>query len=135
MISINIGHEEEAILKISRAIFEKTNIEFKYSSKTTNREGKRLLEPYLLGINEQGNLFVSGYFKATKDQLLNGMKSEHKNFLIENIEVNSLSVCPEKFDSLKVEHPDKIYKTTKTILLAVAYFPEIIIKAYLSRYI
>jgi hypothetical protein len=132
MISANDIRQDEMRIAINRAILEKFVIKFKYSSKTKNREEQRILEPYLLGINEQGNLFVSGYFRATEEQLLNGMKSEHKNFLISNIGENSLIISSEKFNILKVDHPDKIYKTTKTIVLALTYFPEIIIKSYFS---
>ncbi|GEO07554.1 WYL domain-containing protein [Segetibacter aerophilus] len=132
MISINDIQHDDMRVKINQAILEKCIIEFKYTNKTKNREETRIVEPYLLGINEQGNLFVSGYFRATEEQIKNEMKSEHKNFLVDGIEEDSLIVSSKKFDSLKVEHPDKIYKTTKTIVLAVAYFPEIIIKTYFS---
>lgn len=119
------------IVKLNRAITKKLVIRFNYSDRTKNREGTRILEPYLLGINEQGNLFVSGYFRATEEQVKDKAKSGHKNYLIDNIEEKSFTVSSEKFNSLKVEHPDKIYKTTKTIVLAVVYFLEIIIKTYL----
>ena len=119
------------IEKITDAITRKNLIEFIYRDKKSI-ETTRKIEPYLLGVNKQGSLFVSGYFRASKEQLERKMKSGHKNFLIDGIATKSLKILPENFDSLKVEDTDKIYFTKETTVLSVVYFPEIVLKDYTS---
>jgi hypothetical protein len=113
--------------KLYEAIGKQRLVEFHYTDKTKGKEDTRVIEPYLLGINKHGNLFISGYFLASPPQVESGMKNGHKNYLIDNIAPDSLTILTKKFDRLKVESFDKIYKTKETLILAVAYFPEIII--------
>lgn len=124
-------HRQEMIEKITDAITRKNLIEFIYKDKKSI-ETTRKIEPYLLGVNKHGSLFVSGYFRASKEQLERKMKSGHKNFLIDGIVPKSLKILREKFDSLKVENTDKIYFTKETTILSVVYFPEIVMKDYTS---
>lgn len=125
-------YQQEIIEKITKAISKKCIVEFRYMDKTKELQTTRNVEPYLLGINKQGNLFLSGYFKATEEQLKEGMKAGHKNFLIDKITPQSLKILHKRFDSLKVENPDKIYLTKETTVLSAVYFPEIVLKDYTS---
>ena len=130
IIKMIAKHRQEIVEKITKAITQKKIVEFTYIAKDV--ETVRKVEPYLLGVNKKGSLFVSGYFTATQEQLEKKMKSGHKNFLVDNIMPESLKVLREKFDSLKVEDTDKIYFTKETTVLSVVYFPEIVSKDYTS---
>ncbi|MBD0332270.1 MAG: hypothetical protein ICV66_06405 [Chitinophagaceae bacterium] len=110
-----------------KAIAGKNYIEFGYTDKTSGVKGVRKIAPYVLGLlkNKEGewNLYVSGYFMPTQEQLQNNMRSGHKNYFFSHITPDSLKILSEKFSKLETE-PIKLYDIKIAIPLCVAYFPE-----------
>lgn len=106
------------------AILKKSIIRFKYESNTSAKEGERSVEPYLLGVNEQENLYMSGF---SLDSLNAGEPEEkcHKNYLLQNIDESSFTITDDTFDKLRIA-PEKVYKTKKVVVLHAVYFKELI---------
>ncbi len=97
------------VTKLCKAIHEKRLIKFFYENTTRNHKDWRTIEPYLIGIRkENGNIFLTGWFLPTKEQLEKGEKAEQKQYLIDRIE--KLSVLDKKFSWVRID-ADKIYNT------------------------
>ena len=109
---------EKIKIKIQKAIINKSLIQFYYSDKSKPTKGIRQIEPYLFGVKE-GSYFISGYDTDPDVQ----RESRQKNYLLSQIDLNSFKILKDHYSTLKV-HPDKIYRTTKTIIICVADFPE-----------
>ena len=120
-------YQEQIVKQFYKAISEKRFIEFYYIDKYKKKEGTRKGEAYLIGINEKGNLFISGVFTAIEKN--NQENSGHKNFLIDQIKEGSLKILPEKFNHLKID-AEKVYRLKESNVLCAVYFPEAIAKAY-----
>ncbi len=120
-------YQEQIVKQLYKAIIEKHPIEFYYIDKYKKKEGTRKGEAYLMGINEKGNLFVSGVFTTIKEN--NEEKGSHKNYLIDQIKEGSLKILPEKFNHLRIE-PEKVYRLKEANVLCAVYLPEEIRSAF-----
>ena len=70
---------------IYTAIGGKRLLQFKYSSE--KKEGIRIIEPYILGINE-GNYYISGY----DTDLSIEEDKKHKNYILKNLQLKTIKV-------------------------------------------
>lgn len=52
---------EKIKIKMQKAILNKYLIQFYYSDRSKPAAGVHKIEPYLLGVNKEGNYFISGY--------------------------------------------------------------------------
>ncbi len=120
----NIGMKKVK-LNIQKAIINKNLIAFSYTDKSKNKTGMRIIEPYLFGVDKKGNYFVSGYDTDESAPL----NYRHKNYLLQQMDALSIKVLKNVYTYLKIE-PDKIYKTSETIILCVADFSELIKKYF-----
>lgn len=106
------------------AILKKTIIKFKYKSNTIDKDKERIIEPYVIGVNEQEELYISGF---SLDSLYAEEPEEkcHKNYLLQNIDESSFMITDNTFDKLRIA-PEKVYKSKKAVVLHAVYFQELI---------
>ncbi|MDQ6755722.1 MAG: WYL domain-containing protein [Bacteroidota bacterium] len=105
--------QSNTIKKLCNAIKQKRLIKFYYESTTNKRNDWRIVEPYVVGIKEngKGNIFLAGWFRPTDAQLKNKQIPDMRHYLIDSI--NKLEILPQKFKELKVE--SHIVKKTPSI--------------------
>ncbi len=102
-------YDRDLIVKmLCGAIKRKQVVRFHYRSK--DYEDWRKVDPYIVAINEKGNIFLSGFFTPTTDQLKDGKTAKQGNYVLDKFKEGSLEMIDENFDRLKVE-PEKIYYT------------------------
>ena len=98
-------------LILCKAIRHKRVVKFYYKSTTREHQDWRRVEPYLIGKRKQnGNIFLTGWFLPTAGQLKQEQKPGQKQYLLDGINKNELTILPGTFDKLKVD-PAKIYNT------------------------
>lgn len=118
-------HEAKVMANIIDAIRNRKKIEFEYES--TRGLLKRKVEPYLLGIkdNGQGNIFFTGYqYPAIKSNRNN----DQGQFLLSKIDLRKFRIMDETFNEIKIEE-DKIYGELPTIRIIYRVAPYKKVKA------
>lgn len=120
---------KKAKINIQKAIINKNLIAFQYADKSKPKSGVRIIEPYLFGVDNKGNYFVSGF--DTDESV--PLEKRHKNYLLEQMDLLSVKRLKNIYGFLHVE-PAKLYSTKETIIICVADFPDKIKKFLKDNY-
>jgi len=97
------------IKKLCRAIKQKQVIKFYYESRTNQNKDWRIVEPYMVGIRKgNGNIFLTGWFIPSADQILQNQKLGQKQYLIDQIK--KFTMLSRHFNTIKISST-KIYNT------------------------
>ena len=99
------------------SILKKAVIEFRYQ----DDEVWIRMEPYIIGVNKHGQLFVSGFCLNLNDD----DKKKSRKFYLKNIDESSFVITDDSFFELKLS-PKKFYKHKKYVVLHMVYFKELI---------
>lgn len=101
-ISIKDRKQTETIKKLCEAIKKKHLVKFYYESTTNKHKDWRIVEPYIVGIkdNGKGNVFLAGWFNPTPAQIKNKQEPDMRHYLINSID--KIKILPQKFNKLNV---------------------------------
>jgi hypothetical protein len=118
--------ETKIIRLLCKAISTKHLVRFWYESEKNGRKDWRIVAPYVLGKKKtNGNIVVSGYFEATRDQLNRGFSSRSTGFLIKKLRLEQLEILRDRFTRLKLD-PKKIFDTSRIEIICRVDFPQYI---------
>jgi hypothetical protein len=94
-------HKREGLKDIlCKAIKEKRLIKFYYESDTSKKKEWRTVEPYILGIKENGNAFLA----ASPIKKLKGNVNEHLgHYLLKKIDLNKFELLQKTYKEPKVD--------------------------------
>ena len=100
------------------SILKKSAIEFRYKVDEISIR----MEPYVIGVNKHGNLYISGFCLNLNND---DDKKKARKFYLRDIDENSFVITDDTFFEMKLS-PKKLYKPKKHVILHMVYFKELI---------
>jgi len=111
-LQIRNQNEKKLYDLMCKAIIERRMISFYYESK--GGKYHRKVEPYLMAIKENGNIYVTGYEYASKERTREKNNDRQGQYLLKKIDLDRFKTLEETFDSLKIPS-DRIFGKLRTV--------------------
>jgi hypothetical protein len=112
--------QEEMKEILCKAIKERRLIQFYYESEKSKKKEWRMVQPYIVGIKENGNVFLAALPVSELQKRIEDRITPH--YLLKKININKLELLPEKYD--KPEVARKRIVDTPTIKVICRFFYE-----------
>jgi uncharacterized protein YecE (DUF72 family) len=117
-------HEAKVLALVISAVKEKKKLRFYYES--AGGKSVRTVEPYLVGINEKGNIYFTGYqypdpgFLKKEDR----EKGHQGNYLLKNIDIDRFKILRETFEKVHEDvNEEKIFGELPTVRIIYRIAP------------
>lgn len=123
-MAISTGHDK-LIQILCTAIQQRKLIKFYYESVSSKKKGWRLVEPYILGIkdNGAGNIFLAALPISERAKKLEQRVTGH--YLLDKIDCNLLEILEDTFDEPKVARHRIVTTPTISVLCRFKYDDDI----------
>jgi hypothetical protein len=106
------NHEAKLSKLICECIKEHKVLWFYYES--SSGKYRRKVEPYILAVKDNGNLFFTGYAYPSKEAKHKNTNDNQGQYLLNKIDINQFEVLDETFNKLKLDY-EKIFGELPTI--------------------
>jgi hypothetical protein len=117
---------------INQAIRDRKKIRFYYES--SGGRYWRKVEPYLLAIKQNGNLYFTGYEYPSKERIKEKGNDKQGHYLLSKIDLNELEVLNENFGNIKVPE-ERIFGELSTAKVICRVSREIGERKTIKKYV